>query len=408
MRPLFIFTALFTVLVSCKTPQILVTPYEVIPVTVESIEKFKKNQPLQGSTGDMENFQFRFPSGVFYALPRQSVEVDMVIRKQEFIKGPYAEFAERLLGITNVIRDNSIVYSIENVSVSQKIEVNPNQIYFVQFNDSELALNYDNGLIISGVNLSRTETSDADSRPKSDNRVTRPTQPVNRPFVSTTSNFVERKDTVFFNQVVDSLVVQRYEIRTVQTVKTPFQRAQEIVEAIAKIRDDRNKLLTGFQEVNYEAAAIRYMNEEFNRMEDEYIRLFTGTIKTSYETARFDFLPTDKDNLTVELGGFSRDLGLIAPNLMEWAPEAGIITLTIALQDDILSDIQRFSSEIKRTKQGFYYNIPNPALVTINLDNQVLFSKPMPFSQFGLTPSLAPDLLQIDISPQTGEIRSIR
>jgi hypothetical protein len=143
-------------------------------------------------------------------------------------------------------------------------------------------------------------------------------------------------------------------------------------------------------------------------MEDEYIRMFIGTTKVSYETAHFEFLPTSKDSLTVELAGFSPKLGLIDQNLMEWAPDAKTITLNIALQDDILTDIQKFSEVVKRTKNGFYYSIPSSALVTINLDSQVIYSKPMSFSQFGITQSLSPDLLQIDFSPQTGEIRSIQ
>jgi hypothetical protein len=406
MKKLHLFIGLFSiVLVSCKTPERIVNSYEVILVTPESVEKIEKNQRYALGLGESSHF---FPTGMFYALPRQSVEVDISIRKQEFIKGLYAEFSERLLGVTNVIRENSVAYSIENISVSQRAEPNPEQIYFVQFNDSKLALDYDNGLIISGVNLSQTNATEFQNRKKTENQIMQSGQIVNRPIFSTTSNLVERNDTVFFSQMVDSVLVQRYEIRTVQTPKTPLQRAQEIVDAIAKIRDDRTKLLTGFQEVNYEMAAIRYMNEEFNRMEDEYIRLFTGTIKTTYETSRFSFLPTNKDSLTIDLAGFSSNLGLIDLNLIEWAPEASIVSLNMVLQDNILIGIQQFSNHMIRTKQGFYYNIPSPALVTVKLENHTLFSRQLFFSQFGLTPSLAPDLLQIDFSPQTGEIRSIR
>ena len=386
MKKLLIVASLFALLISCKAPEIILTPYEVIPIT-------EKPETIHST-------------GMFYALPRQSVEVDITIRKQEFIKGPYAEFAERLLGVTNFIKENNTIYSIDDVFVSQKSEVDPKQIYFVQFNDSKLALKYDNNLIIRGVNLSKTEPSGFRKK-DSERQIVQASQAANRPIIPTFNTF-ERKDTVFFNQMVDTQLVQRFEIRTVQTVKTPLQKAQEIVESIAKIREDRNRLLTGFQEVNYEAAAIQYMNEEFNRMEDEYISLFTGTTKSSFETVRFEFLPEDKDNLTVKLAGFLPDHGLVNVELEEDVPDVKIITLNIALQDDILSGIQQFSKNIRLPRRGFFYNIPSPALVTVKFDNQLLFSKPMPFSQFGTTQSLAPDFLQIDFSPQTGEIRSVR
>jgi len=389
MKKLSIVATVLVMLTSCIAPEIILTPYEVIPITERS--------------GTINS------TGVFYALPRQGVEVDITIRKQEFIRGPYAEFAERLLGVTNVIKENNSVYSVDHVSISQRAEADPTQIYFVQFNDSRLALKYENDLIIRGVNLSKTEFSE--SRKKDTERQTAQTsQAANRPVIST-SNLVERNDTVFFNQMVDTQLVQRFEIRTVQTVKTPFQKAQEIVEKIAQIRQDRHRLLTGFQEVNYEAAAIRYMNEEFNRMEDEYIRLFTGAIKMSYETVLFEFMPEDRNNLTVDLAKFSANHGLLSLETEEEEEEVSdikTISLNIALQDDILSGIRQFSGNLRLPQRGFFYNIPNPALVTVELGNQLLYSRQMPFSQFGTTQSLAPDFLQIDFSPQTGEIRSVR
>ncbi|MDR0437704.1 MAG: DUF4831 family protein [Bacteroidales bacterium] len=384
MKRLPIIIILMSVLISCKTSKTIVTPYKVMPIT-------EKSSTITST-------------GVFYALPRQNVEVDILVRKQEFIKGPYAEFAEQLLGIKNVIKENNSIYSIENVSISQKSEVDPNQIYFVQFNDSKLALEYESGLILSGVNTSRNEFSEQNNRTHPQ-QVVQTVRTTNRPLIPM-FNLVERTDTVFFNQMVDTQLVQRYNIRTVKTEKTPRQKAEEIVEQIAKIREDRNRLLTGFQEVNYEAAAIKYMNEEFNRMEDEYILLFIGTTKVSYETAHFDFLPENKDSLSIELARFSTSLGLL--NSDTWVSDGKKVTLNITLDDNILTYIERFSQNIKLSKNGFYYSIPSLALVKIMLDDQVIYSTQMPFSQFGTTQSLAPDLLQIDFSPQTGEIRSVR
>ena len=385
MKKLFITViGLSIVLISCNTSARLV-PFQVIPITEQ--------------TGPIHS------TGKFYALPRQSVGVDIVVRKQEFIRGPYAQFAERLLGVTSFIRADYNVFSIENVSVSQRVEADPNQIFFVQFNESELALEYYDGLIISSVNMSNIELTEAKRR-NIERRIIQASQTADFPLVPT-FNLIEQQDTLFFQQLVDTEIVQRFEVRTMQTTKTPLQRAQEIVANIAQIREDRNRLLTGFQEVNYEYAAIRYMNDEFNRMEDEYIRLFTGTIRVSYETVRFEFMPTNRNNLTFNLIRFSEDYGLLG---MENSRESDFetITLNILLQDDIVSNIQRFSQNIQLRQTGFHYRIPSPALVTVKLGNQLLHSQQMSFSQFGITQSLALDRLQIDFSPQTGEIRSIR
>ena len=380
-------------LTSCQSSAPIPVPFRVIPITAE--------------TDTIRS------TGVFYALPRQGVDVSISIRKQEFIRGPYADFAERMLGIRNVIRENHSVFSIGNVSVSQRIEADPNQIYFVQFNDSELVLDYYDGLIISGVNMRDANFLEFGQTDTEGRRIAQASQPA-RSLVPV-FNLTERQDTVFFQQLIDTAIVQRFEIRTVQAVRTPQQRAEEIVANIAQIRADRNRLLTGFQEVNYEYLAIRYMNEEFNRMEDEFIRLFTGTTQVSYETVRFQIMPTDRENLTFELVGFSANYGLtnLEVNVSEddevvHETDVQTITLNIQLQDDIASNIQRFSQNIQLEQTGFHYRIPSPALVTVSLGNQTLFSRQMPFSQFGVTQSLAPNLLQIEFVPQTGEIRNIR
>ena len=381
MKQLLIFISLLAVLTSCRMSGSLV-PYRVIPIS---------DVPDTITS-----------SGMFYALPRQGVEVEIVVRRQEFTPGPYAEFAERLLGTRNVIRENRTVYTIDNVFVSQNVQADPMEIYFVQFNDSRLVLEYYNCLILSRVNPPQNQISERGRRGRNEQPV-RIMRPNNRP-IAPMINVLEGRDTVFFNQLLDTQIVQRFEIRTVQTVKTPLQRAQEAVGRIARIREDRNRLITGFHEVNYEAAAIRFMNEEFNRMENEYIRLFTGSVKVSYETVRFEFMPESRDRLTFRLAGFSADYGLQDPGV----PGNQNITLNIALNDPILPDIQRFSRNAMSPKTGFRYRIPSQALVTVSLGNQLLYSRQMPFSQFGSVQSLAPDLLQIDFLPQTGEIRSIR
>ncbi|MDR2906541.1 MAG: DUF4831 family protein [Bacteroidales bacterium] len=385
MKQFIIIATLFGLLVSCRMPASGVTtaktPYEVIPIAGNSVDTINS-------------------VGAFYALPRQRLNIDVVVRKQEFIKGPYAEFAEKLLGI-KVSKENYSIYNIDHVSVSQKSEVDPKQIYFVQFNDSKLTLQYEHNLLIKGVNKSEEETTQH-YRKDSPKQVTLASNDMRNATPLHTFGLVERNDTVVS---MDTQAIQRYEIRTIKTEKTPLQKAEEIVANISKVREDRNKLLTGYQEVNYEAAAIKYMADEYNRMEDEYIRLFTGTTKVSYETRQFDFLPENRDSLTIELAEFSQNHGLSHGTSL---PNNKKLALDIILDDQISNAIQTFSSRMYLPKAGFYYTIPNLALVKVLLDNQVIFSKQMPFSQFGSTQALAPSPLQLEFSPQTGEISNIK
>ncbi len=403
MNKLALIVGMASLLISCQLPAPVAKPtvsYEVIPVTMNVPESQAIDSLRRDTTAKKQIIN---SNGMFYALPRQRVEVDIVVKKQEFIKGTYSEFAEKLLGVKSAIKSNYNVYSIENVSVSQKSEIDPKRVYFTRFNDSDLALEYDKGMIISGVNTFKNKQSAPIKKDSPQNlEVASDKNTQNQPDLYI-DPWIERVDTIVSDQVVDTQMIQNYEIRVVKTEKTPLQKAEEIVENISKIREDRDKLLTGYQETNYNINTFKFMFEQFNRMEDEYIRLFTGNTKTSYETVRFEFLP-EEENLTTELVGFSKSNGLIS----SVSAEKKVMLSITPSNDESAMLIENFSKNIQRKKDGFYYVIPNQCFVKVSLDNHTLFSKLMPFSQFGFTRTLAPDMLEIEYLPATGELRSVK
>lgn len=55
--------------------------------------------------------------------------------KTESFKGPYADYAFKLLGLSDLITENSISYEIENVELSTFSEVDPEQFYFIEIDE---------------------------------------------------------------------------------------------------------------------------------------------------------------------------------------------------------------------------------------------------------------------------------
>ncbi len=77
-------------------------------------------------------------NGVFYALPRTFIKVEISVIKTEHFAGPYSEFAGKYLDLEDVATNNYNEYEITNVSLSTIAEPDPEHYYFVEFDEKTL------------------------------------------------------------------------------------------------------------------------------------------------------------------------------------------------------------------------------------------------------------------------------
>ena len=92
--------------------------------------------------------------GIFYYLPRNIIRLEFLVEETDYYIGPYAEFASKLMGITDYIKENKKEYSIKSVDIQLVNEIDPNAAYFISFDEKskEPLLNVildDDGLILS-------------------------------------------------------------------------------------------------------------------------------------------------------------------------------------------------------------------------------------------------------------------
>ncbi|MCD4676005.1 MAG: DUF4831 family protein, partial [Desulfobacula sp.] len=57
-------------------------------------------------------------NGFFYTLPYTWFEVNVYITKEEHLRGPYADFADKFLGLEDVITSDHNIYDIVKVDIS--------------------------------------------------------------------------------------------------------------------------------------------------------------------------------------------------------------------------------------------------------------------------------------------------
>ena len=115
-RPIVYFISIFMLIagISCKTQH---------PLRVQHVRNLEAGHTLQG---------------FYYALPRTVLIVDVTVVKTTETPGPYAQYAEKFLGLEDVITDKAQTYEIREVSISQYAEPDPAEYYFVVLQNTTL------------------------------------------------------------------------------------------------------------------------------------------------------------------------------------------------------------------------------------------------------------------------------
>ena len=214
----------------------------------------------------------------FYTVPKTAFKVDVVITKTSKMKGLYADYAEKLLGITNYCTENATSYDLKKISITP-FNVPDKSLQFVvelsatqvnnKFLQSLFARNANAGFHLSSIK----EENNADIIPDFFN---------NYADVILQQSYETYTDT----KIIDGVVTQVPVVQTKVTTKTLQQQAQEAANFIEKIRNDRYAILSFSQEVTLSQEAFEYLVNQLNELEKQYLELFVGitVLEDKHET----------------------------------------------------------------------------------------------------------------------------
>ncbi len=343
-------------------------------------------------------------NGLFYALPQTVIQVDVVVNKVQKVKGPFAEYADQMLGLSKVTSLNSVEYELKEFRMTTFNEPDPSQYYFVQLPNKkkdrkavDLFLSSDG--VISGtmalsqpVKSKKQKTSDL-----SGSKIEMPE--------FTTPNLVERMDTVVKRISLDTTVIEQKFFRKTSTAKSVEQKAREASDFILKLDESMYNLINGYQEVNYEKGTMEFMYNRMNSMKQDYLELFKGVTSISSETYTF-FYVADPNNQPQTLCKFSISKGILpvtaaAGDIVQIQSTGFNKTSTLKADTDKLNASQREA-------HGLYYRIPDKANVAIKLGGQLKLESQFMVNQFGVVTFLpASSIRNIGLDNNTGTVRSV-
>lgn len=205
-----------------------------------------------------------------YMLPSTSLKVTVKVTKVREIKGYYADYAESLLGLKNVISENRTYYKIKDVSIEPIACPDARECYLVKLSGKQIKNNYLASLTAQPFDANHTNEVRC---------YTTSTTPIPNFFKNYSDpTYTEMEDSFVETKIIDGVVTQVPSNRTKLISKSNNQKAQEAADAIGRSRKDQYNLVAGEQETAYSAEALDKMLAELKQWEENYLNLFTGLV----------------------------------------------------------------------------------------------------------------------------------
>lgn len=324
---------------------------------------------------------------VYYA-PKNYVVLDFEYSVETREAGPYAKYAESLLGVTNAIRENSTACVLNKVEIASRTVADTTRAHKViseQGFPAQLLTLDSRGLLV-GYNLPY------ESKSQSHHHAAHKKQDISYPAAM-------------------PLTDEQLDFRNEQ------ERAKAIAKQIYRIRESRLYLLSG--EVEHAPAdgkAMELVLEEMKQEETQLVSLFTGRITTRTEHYEVSYLPGEngKQNKEEWQLYFSSENGFTLPENLD----ADTIKISLAASWQTYKPAEILKKNAKPDKNApqpsqLIYNLPGSAEVTVIYKDKFLGHKVQPIAQFGIDVPLSRDLFTgsslpiIRFNNRTGNIESI-
>jgi len=333
-----------------------------------------------------------FTEGVVYALPRTGVRVQIQAIKETFQPGPYAGYAEQLLGIKNAKTRASVTWNIDDIKIETFSEPDPDQI-FKALGEGASSVSLTSDGCIAGIS-----TMDSDN--KKDDVVTNH---------SGNGNKLSTPD--YFQYLTDS---PGYKAGDSTNNYKPVKMAddQKISKAAQRVLECRRlqyEIAAGLvDELHPDGEAYKVSLKELKQIELDYLSLFVG--KSTFDKANFSFDYMPKSGGKSEaIFRISEDNGIVPASDLSGKP----VMIEFEIEKELA---QKYAGLVKSDNpsagsSGVFYRIPGRANIKIVNEMNVIASARATIAQFGAVAPVPEDLLLGDFSigynTETGAIKSV-
>jgi hypothetical protein len=325
--------------------------------------------------------------GLAYSLPRTGLRIHVKAEREKLFAGPYAQYAEAMLGLKNAPQSDREKWTITGVSIEPFAEPDPNQVYKTAgLNGSLISLTEDG--VLAAINTAvETPTAEIPVTNFLDN-----TSIPEYPFTDLSLNpFFEKPDSASANVLI---------------AKTLQQKAQEAAHTVTKLRKRRFKsLANAYDEQLPDGKAYSVMVKELDKLEAAYVSLFIGkTYQDSFDYT-FDYIPGDNSVSGDVVFRFSETKGVLPKTDLSGKP----VQIELKKLDDLAA------AQAKQTSAAagghIFYRMPGKAELRLMNGISLMAVARLDIAQFGTVLPVPEELLDgnhtLKFHPTSGAIKSV-
>ena len=327
-----------------------------------------KKEPATGISPYSGALQPAGQSALVYGLPQTRLFFEVEMVKTVVRKGPYSEYASRMLGMQNAPAADSESWQIRSIRVSDKQEVDNRHLYAVSFIDYpqnlDKLLRFTKDGLILDLTVGNVLVFNQTQGKISDDLL----------FVNTAARntLTEKVDTVYKTILTETAFERIPILQRKLMSKTVEEQARDAADQIFDIRKNRLEILFCKAEP-LEGAALKLTLQGLDAQEEQLLSLFNGAKIESRQVVTYSALP-DKPAMDADLFYFSEKAGIVPKNTA--GAKAVWYQIGKATPPVPLTPAAQASNLI-------YYRIPQVVEVSAGVDKTPLVSEQITICQLG-------------------------
>lgn len=306
---------------------------------------------------------------LMYAMPRTRISVQVTVTRTLIKKGPYSDFAEKMLGIKSVAQKDTETWSIDDIRMQEQTEADINKLCVLSFTTYPENLNTLLKVLKSGVIV------DLSSSNVLMNNLTAQNDPKLSDFalLASSGNYTIKVDTFYKTMMTDTAFIKVPVLQKQFLGKTPEQVAQDAVNQLYDLRERRFRLVIGDVDNYPQGDALKIALAELKSQEEQLLSLFAGAKSKTTSQYSFSVVPqTPGTGGTLfyfsESAGFSSQPG---NGFREYYYETG------------KTEIPASPAVDTSVQTRLYYRFPVPTEISIGSSKGTVLKMVIPVYQFG-------------------------
>lgn len=255
------------------------------------------------------------PSGILtYSLPATAISIEVEAVQEHFFAGPYADYADKYLGI-KVRLEDEVTYNLSEVKLTPYTEADQSRRYILNTGDKAAAARL---LALTSQGLVAINDCSAGS----DAEWRFPTA-LHGDFAGKglIYNYSAEPATLYKGSRSGSAFSKVAFRQDMVVEKSIEKRAAEAASLIFDLRRKRLQIVTGDTDATYSGEAMGAAVAELTRMEQEYMMMFTGYSEYQTQKKTFEVVPQkDRDSQLYVAFRLSDSEGLLPPDNFSGRP----------------------------------------------------------------------------------------